>query len=132
MLNQDGHVSEGSAANFAIIRDGVLITSPVESNILEGITRRSILHLAQAELGLPVVERHMDRSEVYLADEAFFCGTGAQVAPVTSVDHRAIGNGEVGPVVKQLQELFFGIVRGKNEKYMDWLTPVPRAEKVPG
>jgi branched-chain amino acid aminotransferase len=132
VLNQDGHVSEGSAANFAIIRDGALITSPVESNILEGITRRSILHLAQTELGLPVVERPIDRSEVYLADEAFFCGTGAQVAPVTSVDHRSIGNGEVGPVVKQLQELFFAIVRGKNEKYMDWLTPVPAAEKAAG
>lgn len=124
VLNQDGHVSEGSAANFAIIRDGVLITSPVESNILEGITRRSILHLAQAEMGLAVVERQIDRSEVYLADEAFFCGTGAQVAPVTSVDHRAIGDGAVGPIVKQLQELFFAIVRGKNEKYMEWLTPV--------
>lgn len=132
VLNQDGHVSEGSAANFAIIRDGVLITSPVESNILEGITRRSILHLAEAELGLRVVERPIDRSEVYLADEAFFCGTGAQVAPITSIDHRTIGDGEVGPLVKQLQEIFFAIVRGKNEKYMEWLTPVCQREKVLG
>lgn len=132
VLNQDGHVSEGSAANFAIIRDGVLITSPVESNILEGITRRSILHLAEAEMGLRVVERPIDRSEVYLADEAFFCGTGAQVAPITSIDHRTVGNGEVGPRVKQLQELFFGIVRGKNEKYMEWLTPVRQRETVAG
>lgn len=129
VLNQDGHVAEGSAANFAIIRDGVLITSPVESNILEGITRRSILHLAEAELGLRVVERPIDRSEVYLADEAFFCGTGAQVAPITSIDHRTIGDGEVGSLVKQLQEIFFGIVRGRNEKYMEWLTPVCQREE---
>ncbi|MFZ1756951.1 MAG: branched-chain amino acid transaminase [Caldilineaceae bacterium] len=128
VLNQDGHVAEGSAANFAIIRDGVLITSPVESNILEGITRRSILHLAQAEMGLRVIERPIDRSEVYLAEEAFFCGTGAQVAPIVSVDHRAISNGQVGPLVKQLQTLFFAIVRGQNEKYREWLTPV----NVPG
>lgn len=132
VLNQDGHVAEGSAANFAMIRDGVLVTPPVESNILEGITRRSILHLVREELGLEVVERPIDRSEVYLADEAFFCGTGAQVAPIVSVDHRTIGDGEVGPQVKRLQELFFGIVRGQNEKYMDWLTPVCAREKVPG
>jgi len=130
VLNQDGHVSEGSAANFAMIRDGMLVTPPVESNILEGITRRSILHLAQAELGLPVVERPIDRSEVYLAEEAFFCGTGAQVAPIVSLDHRDIGDGEVGPIVKALQDLFFSIVYGRNDKYRDWLTPVSRTENA--
>ena len=77
-------------------------------------------------MGLQVIERQIDRSEVYLADEAFFCGTGAQVAPIVSIDHRAIGSGEVGPLVKELQTLFFGIVRGQNEKYMDWLTPVKK------
>jgi branched-chain amino acid aminotransferase len=94
---------------------------------LEGITRRTVLQLAQDEMGLPVEVREIDRSEVYLAEEAFFCGTGPQVSPIVSIDHRAIGDGKVGPLVAELQALYFRVVRGEVETYMDWLTPVPQA-----
>jgi branched-chain amino acid aminotransferase len=130
VLNQDGHVSEGSAANFAMIRKGVLVTPPTSSNILEGITRRTVIQLAQEEMGLPVEIREIDRSEVYLAEEAFYCGTGAQVSPIVSIDHRAIGTGKVGPLVAELQALYFRVVKGEEEKYMDWLTPVSQAVTV--
>ena len=124
VLSQDGHVAEGSAENVFIVRDGVLITPPVHSNVLEGITRRSVIHLAQQELGLRVVERDIDRSEVYIADEAFFCGTGVQIASIASVDHRPIGSGGMGPITQTLRDLYFRVVRGQEEKYLDWLTPV--------
>ncbi len=130
VLNNDGHVSEGSAANFMMIRHGKLVTPPTSSNILEGITRRTILQLAEAELGLPIEIREIDRTEVYLAEEAFFCGTGAQVSPIVSVDHRPIGNGDVGPVVRDLQALYFRVVKGEMSKYAEWLTPVPQLEAV--
>ncbi len=123
-LNEDGHIAEASAANFFMVRNGVVITPPITANILEGITRRSMLQLLPAELGLPVVEREIDRTELYIADEAFTCGTGYQIAAVTRVDHRNIGDGKVGPITRQLRDLYFGIVRGQNEKYMDWLVPV--------
>lgn len=129
VLNQDGHVSEGSAANFMMIRNGVVVTPPTSSNILEGITRRTIMELVQKEMGLPVEIREIDRSEVYLADEAFYCGTGAQVSPISSIDHRPIGAGKVGPLVAELQALYFRVVKGQEEKYLHWLTPVP--QKVP-
>lgn len=124
VLNQDGHVSEGSAANFMMVRDGVVITSPTSANILEGITRRTVLELVAEELGLPVEVRPIDRTEVYLADEAFYCGTGAQIAPIVQLDHRQIGTGQVGPVVEALRSLYFRVVRGEEEKYKSWLTPV--------
>lgn len=126
VLNQDGHVAEGSAMNLFIIRDGRLRTPAVTDNILEGITRNTMVELVHKELGIEIVERTIDRSELYIADEVFFCGTGAQIASVTSIDHRPIGTGKIGPITKQLQELYFGIVRGKNPKYMHWLTPVYR------
>ena len=125
VLNQDGHVSEGSAANFMMVRDGALITPPITSNLLEGITRRTLIRLAQAELGLEVVERNIDRTELYLADEAFFCGTGAQVAAIGSIDHRLVGEGGVGPLTRQIRDLYFQVVTGQTPDYMDWLTPVP-------
>ena len=125
VLNQDGHVSEGSAANFMMFRNGQLVTSPITDNILEGITRRSLMHLAQEELGYEVVERSIDRSELYLADEAFYCGTGAQVKAIGSVDHHQIGTGEMGPMTSKLHDLFFNVVTGREEKYMDWLSVVP-------
>ncbi|MCB9433463.1 MAG: branched-chain amino acid transaminase [Ardenticatenaceae bacterium] len=128
VLNQDGHVSEGSAANFMMVRDGVLITPPITSNLLEGITRRSILHLAQAELDLEVQEREIDRTELYIAEEAFFCGTGAQVSPIGSIDHRTVGDGKLGPVTEQIRDLYFDVVYGRNEKYLHWLSPVPQLE----
>jgi branched-chain amino acid aminotransferase len=128
VLTQDGHLSEGSAENVFIVRDGVLITPPVHSNVLEGITRRSVIHLAQQELGLEVLERDIDRSEVYVADEAFFCGTGVQIASIASVEHRPIGSGAMGPITQTLRDLYFRVVRGQESKYLDWLTPVYVAE----
>ena len=135
VLNQDGHVSEGSAANFFLVRNGTLITPPVTDNVLEGITRRTILELVHDVLGVPVAERSIDRTEIPLADEAFFCGTGIQIAAVTRVDHRPIGSGRMGPVVTALRELFFEVVRGKRPEYRSWChavyadaTPIPARE----
>lgn len=124
VLNADGHISEGSAENFFMVRGGKLITPPVTANILEGITRQAIMDLARVELGLETVERQIDRSEVYIADEAFFCGTGVEVTPIGSVDHIPLGNGGVGPITRQISDLYFKIVRGNEPKYLDWLTPV--------
>lgn len=121
VLDQNGHVSEGSAMNIFMVRDGVLITPPVTDNILEGITRRSIIELARQELGLTVVERSIDRTEVFICDEFFMTGTAAQVVAVTRVDHRPIGNGEMGPITARLREMFEEIVRGRNPKYAHWL-----------
>jgi branched-chain amino acid aminotransferase len=124
VLNEDGHVSEGSAENLFIVRDGALITPPVSDNILEGITRAAVIQLAQDELGLVTVERPIDRTELYIADEAFFCGTGVQVAAIASVDHRPVGTGKLGPIVSDLRDVYFAAVRGQLPKYEDWLTPV--------
>lgn len=124
VLDNQGHVSEGSAENLFMVRDGVLITPPVSANILEGVTRSTIIQLAQDELNLEVVERAIDRTELYIADEAFFCGTGVQVAAIATVDHRPVGSGSLGPVVKQLRDLYFDVVRGKVAKYANWCTPV--------
>lgn len=120
VLTQSGHLSEGSAENVFIVRDGVLITPSVTENILEGITRRSIMELAAAELGMEVVERPIDRTEVYICDELFMTGTAAQVTAITKVDHRPVGDGVMGPVVAKLRDLFFDIVRAKNPKYKAW------------
>jgi len=127
VLNQDGHVSEGSAENLFIVRNGVLITPPLSDNILEGITRAAIIQLARDELGLETIERPIDRTELYMADEAFFCGTGAQVTAIASVDHRPVGTGKLGPVVRQLRDVYFAAVRGKLPQYRHWLTPVYEA-----
>jgi branched-chain amino acid aminotransferase len=124
VLNQDGHISEGSAANFFMLRDGVVCTPPATDNSLEGITRRTVLILLRDELGLPVAERPIDRSEVYLADEAWFCGTGVQVASIVQVDHRLIGDGQCGPIAGKLRDVYFDVVRGRNPKYRDWCVPV--------
>lgn len=128
VLNQDGHVSEATAANFMMVRNGVVITPPITSNILEGITRRTVIQLMRDEMGLEVVEREIDRSELYLADEAFFCGTGAQVTPIGKIDHRPVGAGGVGPISRQLRDLYFDVVKGNKEAYLNWLTPVPVLE----
>lgn len=124
VLNPNGHVSEGSAENLFIIRDGVAYTSPVYDNILEGINRRTHIQLLRDEFGVETVERPIDRTEVLLADEVFFCGTGVQMVAVTEVDFHPIGGGKMGPVVSQLRELFFEIVRGQSAKYRHWCTPV--------
>lgn len=124
VLTQSGHVSEGSAENFFLLRDGHLITPPTTSDILEGITRSTLMELAREELGLATLERDIDRSEVYIADEAFFCGTGCQIAAIVEVDHRPIGDGRMGPIVQRLRELYFAVVRAEVEKYMGWCVPV--------
>jgi branched-chain amino acid aminotransferase len=124
VLNQDGHVSEGSAMNIFMIRNGVVVTPPVTDNILEGITRRTAIELAQKELGLSVVERPIDRTEVYLCEEFFMTGTAAQITAVTRVDYRWIGSGKMGPVTDQLRKMFQEIVRGRFPKYRHWIEPV--------
>ena len=131
MLNQDGHVSEGSGENIAIIRNGKIITPARSDNILEGITFASVAELAQKELGLEVIERTIDRSELYIADEAFMTGTAAHVSAVIEVDHRPVGEGETGPITKQLQDLYFRVIYGRDPRYAHWLTPVPVREAVP-
>lgn len=131
VLTQDGHVSEGSAENVFIVRNEVVITPPVTDNILEGITRRTVMALAQDELGLPVIERPIDRSEIYICDELFLTGTAAQVTAVTRVDHRPVGTGVMGPVTAQLREIYDDIVRGRMAKYRAWNEPVYASEPAP-
>lgn len=130
VLNQDGHLSEGSAMNIFLVRNGALITPPVTDNILEGITRRSAIELAREELGIPVIERSIDRTEVYLCDEMFMTGTAAQITAVTRVDFRPIGEGVMGPITTGLRELFQDAVRGRLAKYRHWTTPVFETERV--
>lgn len=124
VLNQDGHVAEGSASNFFLVRHGSVITPPVSDNVLEGITRRTLIELLRNRLSVPVLERSIDRTEVTLADEAFFSGTGVQIAAITRVDHRPIGTGRMGPVVSQLRALYFDVVRGRMPEYRRWCHPV--------
>jgi branched-chain amino acid aminotransferase len=122
MLDMDGHVSEGSGENIFMVADGRLYTPPPTDNILMGITRDSVIRLAADELGIESVERGIDRSELYVADECFMTGTAAHVSPVVEVDCRPIGDGRVGPITAQLQRLYFDVVRGKNSKYARWCT----------
>jgi len=124
VLSRGGNVSEGSAENFFMVRNGVLVTPPVTADILEGITRETIMQLARTELHVPVMERSIDRTELYVCDEAFFCGTGVQIAAIASIDNRPVGNGHIGPITKKLRDMYFDIVRGKVEKYKHWCTPV--------
>ena len=124
VLSGDGHVSEGSAMNLFMVRGGKLITTPVSENILEGVTRVTIIELAEKEFGIKTEIRKMDRTELYVCDELFFSGTGAQVSPITKVDHRDVGNGKIGPISKKLQDLYFDVVRGKKKEYKSWCTAV--------
>jgi branched-chain amino acid aminotransferase len=130
VLNPDGTVSEGSAMNLFLVRDGRLITPGRCDNILEGITRDSIITLAKEELGIETEERVVDRTEIYMADEAFYSGTGAQVAPIASFDMRPVGDGHIGPISKKIQELYFKVVKNKLPKYSHWCTMVPIEQKV--
>lgn len=124
VLTQAGHVSEGSAENLFIVRDGKLITSPVTEDILEGITRSTLIELAGKELAIETIERPIDRTELYVAEEAFFCGTGVQIVAITEIDHRPVETGKIGPIVTQLRDLYFSIARGERDDYMEWVTPV--------
>lgn len=123
LLNADGHVAEGSGENLFLVKGGVLHTPPLTENLLPGITRECVIHLAREELGLEVVERPIDRSELYLADELFLTGTAAHITPVGEVDHRPVGDGQPGPVTRSLQSLYFDIIRGRNPKYRHWCVP---------
>ncbi len=129
VLTQDGHVSESSAANVFLVKNGVAATPSITDNVLEGITRRTVLELLQKELGLSAVERTIDRTEIYLADEIFLCGTGVQIAAVTRVDHRPIGTGTMGPVASALRPLYFDVVRGRRREYRHWCAPVYAGER---
>jgi len=120
VLDNNGHISEASAMNIFMLRDGVLVTPPVTDNILEGITRRSIIELARNELGLAVMERSIDRTEVFICEEMFLTGTAVQIAAVTKIDHRPVGNGVMGPITTKLRVLYEDILRGKNKKYEHW------------
>lgn len=122
-LNQAGHVTEGSAMNIFMVRDGVLVTPPKYDDTLEGITRRSVIELAK-DMNIPVEERTVDRSELYIADELFFSGTGAQISWIAQVDHRTVGTGKRGPISTKLQEMFFKVVRGEVKKYDHWCTKI--------
>ena len=123
-LREDGSVSEGSAMNIFMVQGGKLITPPPTADILVGITRNTVMQLANEMLGLEVVERPISRTELYVCDELFFCGTGAQVAPVRSVDRRLVGDGHPGVITKKLQEVYFDVVLNKVEEYKHWCTPV--------
>jgi branched-chain amino acid aminotransferase len=124
VLGSDGHVSEASAANLFLVRDGKLVTPPITSDVLEGITRQVVLQLARERLDLMAVERPIDRTELYVADEVFFCGTGVEVKPIIEIDRRTVGSGEAGPISLALAQLYADAVRGKAAGYREWCTPV--------
>lgn len=124
LLGEDGTVSEGSAENLFFVQNGVLVTPPVTADILVGITRNTVIELAREELGIEVVERPVGRTELYVSDELFFCGTGAQIAPIVEVDRRPVGDGTIGEITTKIQKLYFDIVQGKVDKYRRWCTPV--------
>jgi branched-chain amino acid aminotransferase len=123
MLDERGHISEGSGENIFIVMDGRLITPPPSSDILVGITRETLITLAREELGMETVERDIDRTELYIADECFMTGTAAHVTPVVEFDRRAVGDGKMGPVAGSLVKLYFQIITGRNPKYAHWCTP---------
>ncbi|MFN8539155.1 MAG: branched-chain amino acid transaminase [Thermomicrobiales bacterium] len=130
LLNTAGKVAEGPGACIMMVRDGQLITPTVTDSILESITRSAIIELAR-DLGVEVVERTIDRTELYIADEVFFCGTAAEITPVASVDRYTVGNGELGPITGQLEQKLHDIMRGKDSRYASWATPVGVPKAVP-
>jgi len=124
MLTPDGHISEGSGENIFLVIDGKLVTPASDNNILMGITRDTVIKLAQQELGIETIERRVDPSELYTASECFLTGTAAHITPIGEIDQRQIGKGEVGEITRKLQQLYFEVIRGNNPKYLDWCTPV--------
>jgi branched-chain amino acid aminotransferase len=123
VLTSDSHVNEASAANVFVVRDGVALTPPVSDDLLEGVTRKALLELLANE-GIPTEIRSIDRSELYVADEAFLCGTGVQVSPIIEIDHRPLGSGQIGPIGRLVRDRYFDAVRGKLPEYSHWLTPI--------
>ncbi|WP_455206348.1 branched-chain amino acid transaminase [Kaarinaea lacus] len=122
LLDPEGYVAEGSGENIFVVRDGILYT-PELTSALDGITRDTIIRLAN-EFNIQLKEKRITRDEVYIADEAFFTGTAAEVTPIRELDNRAIGNGKRGPITEKLQAAYFDLVHGRSEKHQDWLTPV--------
>ncbi|HMO96899.1 MAG TPA: branched-chain amino acid transaminase [Tepidiformaceae bacterium] len=123
MLNENGHVSEGSGENIFMVRDGKLITPTPADNVLEGITAKSVIELASNELGVELVQREIDRTELYIADEVFMTGTAAHLTPIVEIDRRTVGTGNPGPITSKLSDLFYDCIRGKSQKYGAWCTP---------
>lgn len=123
MLTSDGHISEGSGENIFLVIDGKLVTPTVYNNILVGITRNTVIDLARNEMGIETIERPIDRSELYTAEECFLTGTAAHITPVAEVDHYTIGNGEIGEITARLQQIYSEVIRGSNPKYLHWCTP---------
>jgi branched-chain amino acid aminotransferase len=130
LLNHDGHVSEGSGENIFFVLDNKLVTPPSSDNILLGVTRDTVIQLARNEMGLETLEESVDRTELYIADEVFFTGTAAHVSPVLEIDHRPVGDGKIGKVTKELQRLYFDVIKGKNPKYLRWCTPAYKLVKT--
>jgi len=124
LLNDDGHVAEGSGENIFLVAGGELVTPALSENILPGITRNALIRIALEEMGMRTVERKVDRTELYSADEVFLCGTAAEVTPVLEIDRRPIGNGQIGQTTRKLQKLFFEVVKGVNPKYAAWCRAV--------
>jgi branched-chain amino acid aminotransferase len=130
MLSQDGHVSEGSASNVFVVRKGTVFTPDASQNVLEGITRRNVMRIVREDIGVPVIERGIDRSELYAADELFLSGTAAGVTFIASVDHRPVGDGSMGPITRELTAIFERMTLGREPKYRDLLTPAYAKRKV--
>jgi len=124
MLTSDGYVAEGSGENIFLVINGKLITPASYNDILMGITRDTVMKLAKNELGIETIERHVNRNELYTADECFLTGTAANITPVAEIDRRKVGNGEIGEITRKLQELYSKVIRGSKPKYLDWCTPV--------
>ena len=122
MLSPDGHISEGTGENIFMVIDSKLVTPANYSNILMGITRNTVIKLALNELGMETIEREIVRNELYIAEECFFTGTAAHITPIAEVDHRKIGNGEIGEITKKLQKIYSEVIRGNNPKYINWCT----------
>jgi branched-chain amino acid aminotransferase len=124
-LNKDGHVAEGTGATFFMVRKGRLVTPPVTADVLESITRTTLIDPICPEiLGMEVVEREIDRTELYVADEAFFCGSGYEITPILSIDRFPVGDGKVGPITARIQQSYMDIVRGVDKRWPQWRTPV--------
>jgi branched-chain amino acid aminotransferase len=129
LLSHDGHVAEGSAENIFLVRRGVLFTPDPSQNVLEGVTRKAIMQIAKDDLGLEIVERSIDRGELYSADEVFFTGTAVGICAVGSIDRRRVGDGSIGPITQRLRDLYERIVSGREPRYAGWLTHVYASAK---
>jgi branched-chain amino acid aminotransferase len=128
-LDPEGYISEGSGENIFLIKNGTVMTPPLYSTILPGITRDSVIKICD-RLGIPVLERAIPREMLYIADEVFFTGTAAEITPIRSVDKVVVGAGRRGPITERIQKEFFGIITGENEDLFGWLTPVATAAKA--